>query len=529
MPENWDWALPGLAGFVPGTRMSHYLLEEQIGAGGMAVVFRARDENLDRTVALKILAQAMAADQGFRQRFIRESRAAAAVDDPHIVPVYEASEASGVLFIAMRYVRSGSVSDLLQQHGPMPPDRVAAIISPIASALDAAHRAGLVHRDVKPGNILVDTQPDRPDHVYLADFGLTKGTQGSVGLTGTNQILGTPSYMSPEQVEGREVTGRSDQYALACTAFEMLTGQTPFHRDQGIAVLWAHLNQAVPSLASLRPELMTRADPAFGRGLAKAQQNRYVTCREFADALRGAFDISPYHSSPGSQRASGYPQQPKTPRVARQAPVASADPTHDLPGRARADMPADATPPHVQAPPIPADYQQRSASPPYQPTPYRPPGFPAPGYSPQLAPAPQRPFHYPPITTRWWVVVAYLLPIVIFGYGLAIVPFLLFKRDRSIRMSIVICLETYVILACAIVFGGIAFANKGSAIVPLFAVFSVTCGCVSLIFLVIAIIQLSRRRQPNIPVISAIACRVAYGKRNKYQFAGQRAAEDTER
>src|SRR5580692_948244 len=158
-------AVPG--GFGPGSRIAGYRLEEQIGQGGMAVVFRAHDERLDRTVALKILAPALAADEAFRQRFIRESRAAAAVDDPHIIPVFEAGEADGVLFIAMRYVSGGDVRTLLDRDGALPAGRAAAIISAVASALDAAHAAGLTHRDVKPANMLIDVRPGRPDHVYL--------------------------------------------------------------------------------------------------------------------------------------------------------------------------------------------------------------------------------------------------------------------------------------------------------------------------------------------------------------------------
>ena len=143
--------------------------------GVVAVVFRARDERLGRVVALKVLAPGLAADEEFRRRFLRESRAAAAVDDPHILPVYEAGQAGGVLFIAMRFVPGGDVRGLLRREGPLAPGRVAAVISPVASALDAAHGAGLVHRDVKPANMLVDARPGRPDHVYLSDFGLAKG------------------------------------------------------------------------------------------------------------------------------------------------------------------------------------------------------------------------------------------------------------------------------------------------------------------------------------------------------------------
>jgi serine/threonine protein kinase len=288
------------AGFAVGSRIAGYRLEQQIGLGGMAVVFRATDERLDRPVALKILAPGLAADEAFRQRFVRESRAAAAVDDPHIIPIFEAGEASGALFIAMRYVRGGDVRTLVRREGPMSPDRACAIISPIASALDAAHDAGLIHRDVKPANMLVDVRPDRPDHVYLSDFGLSKGELSSSGLTGTGQFLGTVDYCAPEQIEGRPVDGRADQYGLACSAFELLTGAPPFVRDQATAMIWAHMSQPPPLLTARRPDLPVAADQVLAKGLAKAPTDRYRSCGEFADALRHALGLAPYRPRPGA-------------------------------------------------------------------------------------------------------------------------------------------------------------------------------------------------------------------------------------
>ena len=185
------------AGFSAGSRIAGYRLEEQIGKGGMAVVFRALDERLGRPVALKVLAPALSADEAFRRRFIRECQLAAAVDDPHIIPVFEAGDADGVLFIAMRYVPGGDVGTLVRRLGPLPPARAVAIISAVASALDAAHAAGLVHRDVKPANMLIDARPGRPDHVYLSDFGLTKGSLSAVSLTGTGHFMGTLDYCDP--------------------------------------------------------------------------------------------------------------------------------------------------------------------------------------------------------------------------------------------------------------------------------------------------------------------------------------------
>jgi serine/threonine-protein kinase len=282
-----------LAGFQPGALVAGYRLESQVGAGGMAVVFRARDERLGRLVALKILSPPLASDQAFRRRFIAESRAAAAVDDPHIIPVYEAGEADGALFIAMRFVKGGDLRQILEREGPLPPGRAAAFISPVASALDAAHGAGLVHRDVKPANILVDARPGRPDHVYLSDFGVVKGASSSVSLTAVGQFLGTPNYSAPEQIQGLAVDGRTDQYALACLTYQLLTGALPFERDQDMAVLLAHVSAPPPSLGGGLP---VAADQVLARALAKVPEKRYKSCQAFADALREALGLPPYIS-----------------------------------------------------------------------------------------------------------------------------------------------------------------------------------------------------------------------------------------
>jgi serine/threonine protein kinase/DNA-binding beta-propeller fold protein YncE len=322
--------VPG--GFAPGSRIAGYLLEEQIGQGGMAVVFRAHDERLDRTVALKILAPALASDEAFRQRFMRESRAAAAVDDPHIIPVFEAGEASGVLFIAMRWVRGGDVKSLVGQFGPMAPARVADILSQVASALDAAHTRGLVHRDVKPANMLLDASPGsgRPDHVYLSDFGLSKGSLQTSGLTGTGTFLGTLDYISPEQIEGKPVDGRADEYALACAAFELLTGAPPFQRDEAMATMYAQLSEPPPALSSRRRGLPETADEVFVKALAKAPADRYGSCREFAEALRVAFGLRPFDSGPGGVPSGGHP----TTRIVRPSDPHAVGPIHAASGPA---------------------------------------------------------------------------------------------------------------------------------------------------------------------------------------------------
>ena len=290
--------MPYLAGFQPGRVLAGYRLEALVGAGGMAVVFRARDERLDRPVALKILDPSRAEDPEFRQRFIAESWAAAKVDDPHIIPVYDAGDADGVLFIAMRFVHGGDLRNVLEREGALSAERATAFISPVASALDAAHAAGLVHRDVKPANILVDTRPGRPDEVYLSDFGIAKSAVSAVPLTAPGIMMGTPDYSPPEQIDGLDLDGRADQYALACVAYQLLTGVAPFKRDDLISVIAAHLYSQPPSLRQRRGDLPGAADKVLTKAMAKAPDQRYESCGDFAEELREALGVAPYR--PGS-------------------------------------------------------------------------------------------------------------------------------------------------------------------------------------------------------------------------------------
>jgi serine/threonine protein kinase len=310
-----------LTGLSPGSRVAGYLLEKLVGVGGMAAVFRARDERLGRVVALKLLA----GDEVVRKRFAREARAVAAVDHPHIIPVYEAGEAGGVLFIAMRFVAGDDLRVIVGREGALRPQRAAAFISPVASALDAAHAAGLVHRDVKPANMLVDVGPGRPEHVYLSDFGLARGVLSSGGLTRAGQFLGTPDYSAPEQISGRFVDGRADQYALGCVAYTLLSGSVPFKREVPMAVLYAHLSAPPPRLTAARPELPGAVDEVLARALAKAPEDRYDSCGTFADALREALGVPPYDPS-GRTRRPGLalttaPPPPVASRAAVTAPL----------------------------------------------------------------------------------------------------------------------------------------------------------------------------------------------------------------
>ncbi|HWF81413.1 MAG TPA: serine/threonine-protein kinase [Streptosporangiaceae bacterium] len=284
---------PAIGDFPAGTRIANYQIDQLIGRGGMAVVYRATDVRLDRIVALKILSQELGRNDAFRQRFIRESRAGAAVDHPHVIPVFEAGDADGVLFIAMRYVAGQDVRALIEREGKLSAARTVEIVTQVASALDAAHANGLVHRDVKPANMLLASVSDGSagDHVYLSDFGLSKQSLSSPSLTRTGQFLGTLDYMSPEQISGRAVDGKTDLYALGCAAFEMLTGQPPFKRDANLAVMWAQVSAEPPSIRQWRPELSPAVDHVIGTALAKAPQDRQNTCTGFALALRTACGV----------------------------------------------------------------------------------------------------------------------------------------------------------------------------------------------------------------------------------------------
>jgi serine/threonine protein kinase len=300
----------GQGDLAPGDQIAGYEILDQIGRGGMAVVYRALDLRLGRTVALKVLAPELGEDQAFRQRFIRESRAAAGVDHPHIIPVFEAGESAGVLFIAMRYVDGGDVRLLIEAEGRLSPSRVAEITSQAASALDAAHAHGLVHRDVKPGNMLLgQASSSGHDHMYLSDFGLSKDSLNPSTLTSTGQFFGTLDYVSPEQIQGHPVDGRADQYALACTVVEMLTGAPPFERADTMALMWAQLHAMPPRLTERRPELPPVVDQVLARALAKSAASRYPSCRAFAEALTAAC-ADARDLAPPTARSSPVPRLP---------------------------------------------------------------------------------------------------------------------------------------------------------------------------------------------------------------------------
>jgi class 3 adenylate cyclase/tetratricopeptide (TPR) repeat protein len=262
-----------------GATFGCYRIEDIVGRGGMGVVYRATDLELERLVALKLIAPELAGNERFRERFLRESRLAASLDHPNLVPIHEAGEQDGRFYIAMRYVDGEDLRGVLARERTLTPEWALAIAGQIADALDAAHERGLVHRDVKPGNVLLD----RAGHAFLCDFGLSKQTGGESTLTG--QLLGTLDYLAPEQIRGESVDRRSDQYALACLLYECLAGQPPFHRETEAETLWAHM-QEEPPLVEQYPDL----DGVFRRALAKPKDERYTSCRDLVAATRAAIE-----------------------------------------------------------------------------------------------------------------------------------------------------------------------------------------------------------------------------------------------
>jgi serine/threonine-protein kinase len=290
-----------------GTELAGYRIEGLLGHGGMGVVYLAADLALERHVALKILPAERADDAGFRERFLRESRLAASLDHPHIVPVFAAGEADGLLYIAMRYVEGTDLKALLEREERLPPERAIALVADLAAALDAAHERGLVHRDVKPGNVLVASHAGK-EHCYLADFGLTGKIASPSSLTRSGELVGTLDYLAPEQIAGAAVDARADQYALACVLFELLDGGPPFMRDTAFQVLWAHMQDEPPSLAARRPELPEELGTVLARALAKEPAERFASCSDLAAAARRALEARGPVAGTGVSPAASQPR-----------------------------------------------------------------------------------------------------------------------------------------------------------------------------------------------------------------------------
>lgn len=282
-----------------GGQVAGYRLDALVGRGGGGVVYRATHLHLGRTVALKLLAPELAADQDFQRRFEREARTAGALDHPHIVPVYDAGDADGVLYLAMRYVEGSDLASIVEAAGGgLDLGRTCAILSQVASALDAGHAKGLVHRDVKPANILIDHVSDRvrPEHAYLSDFGLTRKFEGTA-LSRT-MVAGTPSFMAPERFRGVPATPAVDVYALGCVAYACLIGSPPFNGDSIESVMAGHLYEEPPKISDRRADLPLGVDAVLAKAIAKEPADRYPSCGAFAAALREAVDAGATRSAP---------------------------------------------------------------------------------------------------------------------------------------------------------------------------------------------------------------------------------------
>jgi hypothetical protein len=372
-----------------GEEFAGYRLRAVLGRGGMSVVYEAENPRLGSTVALKVLAPELSADDVFRARFLKESRIAASLNHPNVIPIFDTGPCEELLFIAMRYVAGSDLRTVLARGGRISPPQALLLIGQTGRALDAAHRHGLVHRDVKPANVLIERGAEEdPDHVYLADFGITKHTLSRSGLTATGQFVGTIDYIAPEQIQDKPVDGRTDQYSLGCVMYECLTGQVPFVKSVDAAVIWAHVEEPPRPASSLNPDLPQELDAVIMRALAKEPADRYETCREFVAAVDNAFRsgsaaaaagaVAGFSSGPPSVLAAhevrGHPDAEHTVSIPEPAPAPSAAgsaPAPDAPapaaepaGAGHEDPAAEAAPAFSPPPQPPAAEGQPPAEPP---------------------------------------------------------------------------------------------------------------------------------------------------------------------
>jgi DNA-binding beta-propeller fold protein YncE/predicted Ser/Thr protein kinase len=332
-----------------GSVLAGYRIEGLAGEGGMGRVYRATQLGLNRQVAVKVIVPELAHDADFRRRFQRESELSASIDHPNVVPVYEAGEADGRLFIAMRWVEGTDLRSVIVREGKLDPDRIVAIVEQVAAALDAAHSGGLVHRDVKPANVML-TSTHGGEHVYLTDFGLTKRAESGSALTKTGAFVGTPDYMPPEQIKGERADARADVYALGCLLFHALTGRPPYDRDTEVAKMYAQLHDPPPSATGSVPGIPVGLDAVISRALSKDPGGRYPSAGDLARAARAAL-TGTVASQPERSLATGLaapgavtpPPTPAQPAAVTPPPTAAAPPAPPAP---------PAAPPPT--PPVPA-------------------------------------------------------------------------------------------------------------------------------------------------------------------------------
>jgi len=267
-----------------GTKLGKYEIQAEIGRGGMGAVYRGYDPLLDRYVAVKVLAPHLVWEQRFVERFLREARAAARLKHPHIVTIHDVGHEGGWYYFVMEYLEGQTLTEVIRQRGALSPGEALAILRPLADALDYAHHRGLVHRDIKPGNVMVGVD----GHVTLTDFGIARAAQ-ETQLTATGAVVGTPQYMSPEQVNGLAADARSDQYSLGVVAYEVLSGQVPFQAESTLALMYKVVHEPPPPIQQSRPDLPAAVGDVLERALAKAPGNRYPTAGAFVEALGPAW------------------------------------------------------------------------------------------------------------------------------------------------------------------------------------------------------------------------------------------------
>jgi serine/threonine protein kinase/DNA-binding beta-propeller fold protein YncE len=310
-----------MAELAPGSVVAGYRIEAIVGRGGMGVVYRATQLSLDRPVALKAIAPELAGDVMFRERFKRESRLAASIEHPNVIPVYEAGEGDGLLYLTMRYIEGTDLRALIEANGALEPTRGARLVAQVAAALAAAHRRGLMHRDVKPANVLIDAEDER-EHAYLTDFGIARHVAATSGLTQTGSVLGTLDYLAPERMADGSGDARADVYALGCVLFQALTGSVPYPRDNEIAKMYAHLNADVPDARELRPTPDALAELAM-RAMAKEPDERIQSASELAERLLEAADT---RSAPAPATLPARPPIPEAPPTVAAPPTPTTEP-----------------------------------------------------------------------------------------------------------------------------------------------------------------------------------------------------------
>jgi serine/threonine protein kinase len=369
--DQGEHARPTLPRLEHGSVFAGYWIDRLLDRGGMGVVYKAMDIDLDRAVALKLIAPEWMDDENATTRFRTEARLAASLEHPNIVPVHRGGEEQGVLYLAMRFVPGTNLRRMID-HSPLPFEMTGVILTQIAGALDAAHARGLVHRDVKPANILISDETAHT-HAYLTDFGLTKRPGSTGSLTGTGLWVGTADYVAPEQIQGQAIDGRADVYSLGCVLYEMLTGEVAYPKDGDIAKLWAHISNPPPQPSAARADLVPAFDEVVAKATAKEPDDRYATAGEMAAAARAAIALQQQSQSasaaPPMSLGGTAPPASAPPASAPPAPTPQPTPMPAAPGSWAASTPASAPP---SMPPV-AQPTHASAQPPAPPPPAAPP------------------------------------------------------------------------------------------------------------------------------------------------------------